>query len=232
MEPDKIIIKEASSLNYLFNGQFFHLVFILIIAAITWLLAEPSLNQGSWLGQPDKNWLIIGISVFCLHQIIVAMVFRLQLGHALFTRIFGRLDLLVWGIIFFPFLAARPFTVMALARSSQNSLNINLFFARFLAILLIIPAGYTLWSVLRYFGLIRALGGDHFRVKYRKMGLVKEGAFKYTDNAMYQFAFLLLWSIALYFRSYPALLLAIAQHLSIWALYYCIEKPDLDLLYK
>ena len=232
MDVDKIIIKKASSVNFILKRQFTHLIVLIFFAILTWILARPSLNQGSWLGQPDSNWLIIGISVFCLHQIIVAMVFRLQLGYGLFTRIFGQWDLLVWGFIFFPFLAARPFTVMALARASQNTLNINLFFARFLAILLIIPAVYTLWSVLKYFGLIRALGGDHFRVKYRKMGLVKEGAFKYSDNAMYQFAFLLLWSIALYFRSYPALLLAISQHLSIWALYYCIEKPDLDLLYK
>ena len=232
MDIDEIIINKASSVNFILKRQFTHLTVLIISASLTWILARSSLNQDNWLGQPDRNWLIIGILVFCLHQIIVAMVFRLQLGHALFTRIFGRLDLLVWGIIFFPFLAARPFTVMALARASQNTLNINLSFARFLATLLIIPAGYTLWSVLRYFGLIRALGGDHFRVKYRKMGLVKEGAFKYSDNAMYQFAFLLLWAIALYFRSYPALLLAISQHLSIWALYYCIEKPDLDLLYK
>ena len=232
MEPDKIIIEEASSLKYLFKGQLIHLAFLIIIAAITWFLAEMALSQGSWLGQSDRTWLILGIMVFFLHQVIVALVFRLQLGQALFTRLFGRLDLVVWSIIFFPFLAARPFTVMALARASQNTLDINLYFARLLAILLIIPVIYTLWSVLKYFGLIRALGGDHFRVKYREMGLVKQGVFQYTDNAMYKFVFLLLWAIALYFRSYPALLLAISQHLSIWVFYYCTEKPDLDLIYN
>ncbi len=64
MEPDKIIIEEASSLNYLFKGQFIHLVFQIIIAAITWFLAETALSQGSWLGQSDRTWLILGIMVF------------------------------------------------------------------------------------------------------------------------------------------------------------------------
>lgn len=231
MDYDEIIVKEASSLSFFLKRQFIHLLSLIIFAILIWLFTESALSSGNWAGQTDRAWLILGILVFCLHQLIVSLVFRLQLGKALFTRIFGRLDLIIWGIIFFPFLAARPFTVMAVSRASQNSLNLNILFTRLLAISLLIPALYTLWSVLRYFGLIRALGGDHFRVKYREMGLVKEGIFKYTDNAMYKFAFLLLWAIALFYRSYPALILVIFQHISIWVFYYCIEKPDLDLIY-
>ena len=232
LKPDKIIIKEASSLNYLFKRQFIHLTFLIIISAAIWFLAESSLNQGSWLSLKDSTWLILGILVFCVHQVVVGLIFRLQLGNALFTRIFGRLDLTVWGIIFFPFLAARPLTIMALSRASQNTLKINILFARVLAILLLIPVTYTFWSVFKYFGVIRAMGGDHFRIKYRKMGLVNQGAFRFTDNAMYKFTFLLLWAIALYYRSYPALLLTISQHISIWVFYYCTEKPDMDLIYN
>ncbi|HSO69154.1 MAG TPA: hypothetical protein VLQ67_05895 [Arachnia sp.] len=44
------------------------------------------------------------IIVAVAHQIVGWFVFRTQLVYRLFSRIFGAADLLVWGVIFFPFL--------------------------------------------------------------------------------------------------------------------------------
>ena len=232
MRMDDLIIEKAAALSYFFIGQGIHLLILLFSGAFVWYLAEPALNQSSWLGISEVTWLFIGLAVVFLHQLIVSIVFRLQLGWALFTRLLGKMDLVIWAFLFSLLLIARPLTVMGLSRASQGTLNIGAVFSRVVALLLLIPAAYTLWSVLRYFGLIRAMGGDHFRTKYREMPLVTEGAFKYTDNAMYKFAFLLLWAISLYYRSYPGMLLAVFQHINIWAFYYCTEKPDMELIYQ
>ena len=48
---------------------------------------------------------------------------------------------------------------------------------------------------------------------------------------MYAFAFLGLWSIALLTGSLAALSLALFQHVTIWAHYYCTEEPDMALIY-
>ena len=48
-----------------------------------------------------------------------------------------------------------------------------------------------MYSVVHYFGIDRAYGIDHFEPElYRNKTFVKQGMFKYTDNAMYKFGFL------------------------------------------
>ena len=167
-----------------------------------------------------------------VHQLVVWIVFRLQLGWAALTRIFGKADLLIWGLIFLPLFTGRVITLVGLARATQDSLALARPFAVGMALLLLIPAVYTLWSVLRYFGLTRAMVGDHFRVRYRHMPLDNRGIFKINGNAMYAFGFLLLWAIALLNRSLPALVVAGFQHIYIWVHYYCTEKPDMEIIYR
>ena len=77
----------------------------------------------------------------------------------------------------------------------------------------------------------RASGADHFDVKYRSMPLVREGIFRFTDNAMYTYAFLLFWALAIGFASTGALVVAAFSHLYIWVHYYCTEKPDMESIY-
>jgi protein-S-isoprenylcysteine O-methyltransferase Ste14 len=94
-----------------------------------------------------------------------------------------------------------------------------------------VPVVYTAWSVGRYFGIPRALGGDHFRQEYRELPLVREGAFKYSSNAMYAFVFLVFWAIALLTGSRAALASALFQHAYIWVHFYCTEEPDMQVIY-
>lgn len=54
-----------------------------------------------------------------------------------------------------------------------------------------------LCSVIRCFGISRAMEIDHFDGSYRHRQFVKEGIFEYTSNSMYSLAFLTLWVIAI-----------------------------------
>jgi len=94
----------------------------------------------------------------------------------------------------------------------------------YLTILLAAPGFYAMYSVKRYFGLPRAAGADHFDAKYRNMPLVKKGIFRFTDNGMYLYAFLLFWAIAIGFDSIVALIVTAFSHAYIWVHFYATEN--------
>ncbi len=120
---------------------------------------------------------------------------------------------------------------IAVAISTTGTLDIPVGVGILLGTLLLVPAVYTFWSTFRYFGLVRAAGGDHFRTRYRAMPLVDQGVFRYSSNAMYTFGLLILWTITLWAQSRAAMAMAIFQHAYIWVHLYCTEAPDMEVLY-
>jgi len=224
-------LPQARRANYFFRRQALHLVLFIILLGLSWVFAVPVLGDGSWLGIADRSWYAWGIGLAVLQQILVWVVWRTQLGWGLLTRLAGKYDLVLWGSVFLPLLLARPIFIAGLAMADRNSLSVPASLSTPLGLILLIPALYTLWSVERFFGFTRALGADHFRPSVRTLPMVRQGAFRWSGNAMYSFAFLGLWSIALLLRSQAALSLALFQHAYVWVHFYCTEAPDLDLIY-
>jgi protein-S-isoprenylcysteine O-methyltransferase Ste14 len=217
--------------SFLFEGQPQHVMLLAILLPGALYLAFPALDGTTWLGIPDTTWFYALILVAIIHQIVGWFVFRTQLVFSLFSRLFGKYDIVVWGSIFFPLILLRPLLTIALGIADYGSLEQWRGLQIVLGVILLIPAIYTGWSIERFFGVPRALGGDHFRQQYREMPLVKEGAFKYSSNAMYAFAFLLFWAIALLTGSRAALATAMFQHAYIWVHMYCTEDPDMQVIY-
>lgn len=218
-------------IKFLFEGQFQHLLLLTCLVFGAIYLASPALDGSTWLGVSDQTWFYATLIAVIVHQVVGWFVFRFQLVFSLFTRLFASYDLFVWGAIFFPLFLLRPLLTVALGLADSGSLGSFRPLQIIAGIVLLLPALYTGWSVKTYFGVSRALGGDHFRQEYRDMPLVKEGAFKYSSNAMYTFAFFLLWSIALLTGSRAALASALFQHAYVWVHWYCTEKPDMQLIY-
>ncbi len=224
-------IPAARTGTYLFKGQAFHLAALIVLLAVAYAFAAPAFGDSAWAGVGVETWFWINAALVVAHQVIVWLVFRGQLGWRVMTKLFGRADMAVWGAIFMPFLILRPFAVLAVALADPGSLALPGWLGVAIGIALAVPAVYAMSSVIRFFGIPRALGGDHFREHYRRMPLVRDGAFRYTDNAMYGHVFLGLWSIALIAGSQAALAAALFQHAYIWVHYVATEKPDMDLLY-
>ncbi len=231
MSETGITIPEAQSAKFFFKRQWLHALALLVLTSVSYAFAAPALGDGSWLGVADTTWYWVAISLAAVHQLAAWIVFRAQLGWGLLSRLVGKADLAVWGILFLPLLVARPLLLLGLALSDQGSIDLPRLVQVVLGVALLLPALYALWSVERYFGFERALGGDHFRLKYRKMPLVRQGAFRWSGNAMYAFAFLGLWSIAFLTGSLAALSLALFQHAFVWGHYCCTEEPDMKLIY-
>lgn len=227
MDKDKL----KAPVSFLFEGQFQHLLLLACLVPGAIYLALPALDGSSWLGIPDQSWFYASIILAIIHQVVGWFVFRFQLVFSLFSRLFGKYDMLTWGIIFFPLILSRPIITLGLGLADSGSLESFRTVQMIAGIVLLVPAIYTGWSIEKYFGVSRALGGDHFRQKYHDMPLVKEGAFKYSSNAMYAFAFLLFWAIALLTSSRAALASALFQHAYIWVHMYCTENPDMEIIY-
>ncbi len=205
----------------LWKGQMLHLaslVLLLMFTALAWAL----------LGKPHKweFWLAVAFPI--LHQVWVWAAWRLELRSSMISRSIGFSAFLC---VFFSFFAGRFITLIWLATLDQGSLGIPSMIWGLLTLILLIPGLYAMISVRLYFGMSRAAGGDHFDESYRNMPLVKGGIFRFTDNGMYVYAFLLFWAIAIGFNSAAALVVAAFSHAYIWVHYFATEKPDMDYLY-
>ncbi|MDF1701611.1 MAG: methyltransferase [Planctomycetota bacterium] len=217
--------------GYYWHGQIPHLLLLIMLVAGAWAIAKPALGDGAWLGVSDVTWFAWALAVPIVQQIAVALLWRAQLCYGMLTRLFGDAGFIVWGVIFFPLLLARPLLTLAVGLADPGSLSTPRGLAIGFGILLLLPAVWTMHSVAKYFGFARALGGDHFFERYRAMPMVRQGAFAYTSNAMYGLAFLSFWGIALITGSRAALAVALFQHAYIWVHWYCTEQPDGVVLY-
>lgn len=217
--------------GHMWRGQVQHLLMLAALLPGAWIVAGGSLGDGAWLGIADKSWFVAALGVPVIHQITVALLWRAQLCYGLLTRLCGDVGFIVWGVIFFPLLISRPLLVIAVGLADTNSLVAHGLTLSVTGALFLAPAVWTMHSVKKYFGFARALGGDHFFERYRAMPIVREGAFKYSSNAMYSFVFIGLWGIALLLGSQAALAVVLFQHAYIWVHWYCTEQPDGVVLY-
>ena len=124
-----------------------------------------------------------------------------------------------------------PIVITFLAYSNQGSSHTDLRILNVIALVLLVPILYLVYSLVKYFGLKRALGIDHFDTSYREKSLVQKGIFKYVKNSMYVFGLLILWLPGLLLASKAALLAALFGHVYIWVHYFTVEQPDMIHIY-
>ena len=212
------------------QGQHYLLLIILIFGV--YLLATGDVLAGQLWGISTQTWLWIAIATPVLHQVFVALAWRGELYHHEMTKWFGDKAFPVYKVIFTILFVGRPVTLIFLGISNADTLNLNPSISYPIAVILFIPFAYTMYSVVHYFGMDRAYGIDHFNSSiYKKKPFVKQGMFKYTNNAMYKFGFLGLWAIGFAFLSQAVLLAAAFNHLYIWIHFYFTELPDIHRIY-
>jgi len=215
----------------MFEKQGWHYLFLILLLGGVSLLTSGDVLVGELWGISTQAWLWVAITVPIIHQIIVWLFWRLELHHGLITHWFGDKGFPIYKILFTIFFAGRPISLILLGLANYKSLAINPALAYVVAGGLFLPFIYSMYSVAKYFGINRAYGIDHFDPSYRDKPFVKKGMFKYTDNAMYKFGFLILWAIAFLTMSKAALLVAAFNHLYIWVHFYFTEMPDIRHIY-
>jgi hypothetical protein len=215
----------------MFEKQGQHYLSLAILLAGVYFLATGYALSGQLWGIRTQTWLWISVAVPIAHQVCVWLFWRLELHHGLIKQWFGDSTFTIYRIGFTILFAARPVAQILLGISNQNTLSLNPYIAYTLAVVFFLLFIYTMYSVAKYFGMDRAYGIDHFDPSYRTKPFVKQGMFKYTNNAMYKFGFLIFWAIALAFLSKAALISAAFSHLYIWVHFYFTELPDIKHIY-
>lgn len=216
----------------MFEKQGWHILLLVLLLVGVVVLAQNDVLIGQLWGINTQVWLWIAITVPVIHQIFVWLFWRLELHHGLITGWFGKAGFPIYKFIFTILFIARPISVLLLGISNYNTLAGPSVLMHAAAVILLVPGIYTMYSVVHFFGMDRAYGIDHFDPSYRNKPFVKQGMFKYTDNAMYKFGFLILWSLALFTLSKAALLAVVFNQLYIWVHFYCTELPDIRHIYS
>jgi len=224
-------IRAQSTWRDIIEGQPQHMAIVTLMAigAISLLHAPPDASKFLFL--TSHGWAVLSIYLAVAHQVVTAIGFRLQLHRNLLTKRFGDRDMWVWGAIFLPLLAVRPIIMCIIGATDTGAITGWRVPEVILGLALIGVAIWGMHSVIVYFTIPRAMGGDHFRDRYAEMTMVDQGVFKYSSNAMYAIVFLGLWGIALAFGSWNALVVAFFQHAYIWVHMYCTEAPDMRRIY-
>lgn len=202
-------------------GQPLHFACIALLLALVWV-------AWTFLGEPFSAAFWSAVAFPIAHQIFVWLAWRLEFRSSAVSRTLG---FRVYLVSFFLLFGGRFISLAALAWLDRDSLMLQILPQVILTTLLALPGIYAMYSVKRYFGMVRAAGADHFDPRYREMPLVREGIFRFTRNGMYLYAFLLFWAIAVGFNSTAALTVVAFSHAYIWVHFYATEKPDMDFLY-
>ena len=202
-------------------GQPLHFVCAAILIVFVWVAWEFD-------SQPFPVAFWIAVAVPVVHQMFVWLAWRLEFRSSVISKAIGFRGYLA---CFFLLSVSRFISLFALGWMDRGSLKLHILPQTIVTALLALLGGYAAYSVKRYFGMTRAAGADHFEPRYRDMPHVKEGIFRFTDNGMCIFAFLLFWAIAVGFDSTAALTVAAFSHAYIWVHFFATEKPDMDYLY-
>lgn len=106
------IIRARSTWSDILKGQPQHLAMVTLMALGALSLLSNPANAPHMLGLSSYGWAVTSIVLAIVHQLVVALVFRLQLHRNMMTRLFGTRDMAIWAVIFMPLLIARPLTII------------------------------------------------------------------------------------------------------------------------
>ena len=217
-----------NKLNFFFKHQIWHLGGIIVLFYISVQFVDLESNTNSFLEVGTLGWFMIAMSIPIIHQAYVWICWRSELCWKLISNTIGFKG---YVIIFFILIISR-LSAIVLCFVDYGSLYKPGWLAWILGLILFIPGAYTMYSVKKYFGFLRAAGADHFDPKYRDLPFENRGIFKWTPNAMYVFAIGIPFSFAVATGSQSMFVVAIYTYISIWLHYFCTEKPDFAVIYN
>ena len=216
-----------NKLGFFFRHQIWHLGGTIALFYIGAQFVDLESNTNTLIGLSALSWFMIAMSIPLIHQAYVWICWRSELCWKSITNTIGFKG---YVILFFILIISR-LSAIVLCFVDYGSLYAPGWFTRILAIIIFIPGAYTMYSIKKYFGFLRAAGADHFDPKYRDMPFEKRGIFKWTPNAMYVFAIGIPLAFATATGSQSMFIVAIYTYISIWLHYFCTEKEDFKIIY-
>ena len=217
-----------NKLSFFFRHQVWHLGGTIVLFYIGVQLIDLDSSTSTFLKISALSWFMIAMSIPLIHQAYVWICWRSELCWKTISNSIGFKG---YVIIFFILILSR-LSAIVLCFVDYGSLYKPGWLAWILSIILFIPGVYTMYSVKKYFGFLRAAGADHFDPKYRDMPFENRGMFKWSPNAMYVFAIGIPLAFAVATGSKSMFVIATYTYISIWLHYFCTEKEDFKVIYE
>jgi len=216
-----------NKLGFFFRHQIWHLGGTIVLFYIGAQFVDLQSNTNTLIGLSALSWFMIAMSIPLIHQAYVWICWRSELCWKSITNTIGFKG---YVILFFILIISR-LSAIVLCFVDYGSLYTPGWFAWILAIIIFIPGAYTMYSIKKYFGFLRAAGADHFDSKYRDIPFEKRGIFKWSSNAMYTFAIGIFFGFAVSAGSKAMFVFAVYTYIGTWLHYFCTEKEDFKVIY-
>ena len=217
----------ANKLNFFFKNQIWHIGGLIILFYLGYHLVDFENNYNIFFGISVKNWFLFSMMTPLLHQSYVWLCWRSELCWQTISRTIG---FKVYVIIFFIFGILRLSSI-GLCFADYGTWYVPGWIAWIISVLIFIPFIYTLYSIKKYFGFMRATGIDHFNPSYKDIPFEGRGIFKWSSNAMYTFAVAVFFGFAISSGSKAMFIFAVYTYIGTWLHYFCTEKEDFKVIY-
>jgi len=216
-----------NKLSFFFKNQIWHMGGLMLLFYVTYQLLDFENSSNKFLGISTKSWFSFAMVTPLLHQSYVWLCWRSELCWKTVSRTIG---FKVYVIIFF-ILGILRLSSIGLCFADYGSWFIPGWIAWSISVLIFILFIYTIYSIKKYFGFMRAAGIDHFDPSYKDIPFEKRGIFKWSSNAMYTFAVAVFFGFAISAGSKAMFVFAAYTYIGIWLHYFATEKEDFKVIY-
>jgi len=210
--------------------QVLHFLIYSALFAVYWFFKDKFTGQ-SFGPLSASGWFIFSWIAALLFHAWIVFFWRMEYHYEKISTWFGERGFTVYRAGFVILSLSSLLPLIPISYFTRGTADIH---DTLKLILITVTTPLIFWaafSVIQFFGINRAFGGDHFLQKYRDMPLEKRGTFKYIPNSMYVIILLLLYHPGLFYESFAGLLAALLHHTFVWAHYFCTERPDIKIIY-
>jgi len=216
-----------NKLNFFFKHQIWHIGGLIVLFYVGLQMVDFGTASNVFLGVSAKNWFFFSMMTPLLHQSYVWLCWRSELCWKTISRTIG---FKAYTVIFF-IIAILRLSGIGLCFADYGSWFTPGWIAWSVSVLIFIPFIYTIYSIKKYFGFMRATGIDHFDPSYKDKPFEKKGIFKWSSNAMYTFAIPVFFGFAFSSGSKAMFVFAAYSFIGTWLHYFCTEKEDFKVIY-
>ena len=216
-----------NKLNFFFKNQIWHIGGLIVLFYLSLQMVDLETNSKVFLGIGSKNWFLFAMTTPLLHQGYVWACWRSELCWKTISKTIG---FKVYFVVFF-ILGILRLSSIGLCFADYGSWFIPGWIAWSVSVLIFIPFIYTIYSIKKYFGFLRATGIDHFDPSYKNIPFEKRGIFRWSSNAMYTFAIPVFFGFAISSGSKAMFVFAAYTFIGTWLHYFCTEKEDFKVIY-
>ena len=216
-----------NKLRFFFKRQIWHIGGLIVLYYVALQLVNFETDSNVFLGISTKSWFLFSMMTPLLHQGYVWLCWRSELCWKTISRTIGFKG---YVLIFF-IVSILRFLCVGLCFADYGTWFTPGWIAWSISALIFILFIYTIYSIKKYFGFMRATGIDHFDPSYKDKPFERRGIFKWTPNAMYTFAIAVFFGFAISAGSKAMFIFAAYTYIGTWLHYFCTEKEDFKVIY-